>query len=808
MPGQPISSECDSFTLSDLLQKYSQDYADRAALVFHDLPGSDGLASSRSEEGSRLGRERQVSPIATLAEIEACTGLESICWTYADLDRHARQIGVWLSQHAEVGDRALLVYQPGLEFSAAFFGCLYAGVLPVPASYPKPRRKLSRLANMAMDCQPRLVLTSRATFATISLESQAPVLSEIPWQETDRLPLIADATSWQPVERQLDDLAFLQYTSGSTTEPRGVMVTHRNLLHNMEMIRRGFGVSQVRTPDEITAHVFWLPAYHDMGLIGGILTPLHWGGTSHLLAPATFLGRPLAWLEMLSATGATISGAPNFAYELCVTKTKPAERAALDLSRWRLAFCGAEPIRADTLRKFAEAFAPAGFRADSFYPCYGLAEATLLVTGPQGPGRPHVLQVDRESLTRGCIELVQAASAGVDGDGADGVRRQTLVGCGSSPGSQELRIVDPHTCQLQVEGRIGEIWISGDSVARGYWRQGELSREVFSARLADARSKSDLQYPFRGSDPAQGTTHGLPAGAPATIEQERTYMRTGDLGFQLGDQLYVTGRLKDLLILRGRNHYPQDIEQTAQQAHEAVDLGAAFAVECEEPVSHLQGTSAAAPAQEQLVVVHQVKRAHRRSDLDSVLRTIRRAIVEQHELEPQAIVLIRPASLPLTTSGKVRRSHCRELYSRDELRILAQWRQSAEPANTQAWDDLQVRAGEDSTEFQVVRPDFTELAQAGDPCQLGFVIENWMLSWVAERAKLERAELNSNTPFAELGVDSLTAIELNQELEESLQLKIPPVAAWDYPTPATLANYLAEQFLAGDQWSREPRVES
>jgi len=768
MPGQSILSGCDLRTLSDRLQRCARDHADRAALVFHAPPGRDAAATSQSKE------ERKVSPVASLAEIEDRTGLESVCWTYADLERRARRIGAWLSQHAEAGDRVLLAYLPGLEFSAAFFGCLCAGVLPVPATYPKPRRRLSRLANMASDCQPRMVLTSRETLETISWESQAPVLRVIPWQATDALPPIASAAEWQPMQRQPDDLAFLQYTSGSTTQPRGVMVSHRNLLHNMGMIRHGFGISPEGTTDEITTYAFWLPAYHDMGLIGGILTPLYWGGTSHLLAPATFLRRPLAWLEMISATGATFSGAPNFAYDLCVTKTKPSERVALDLSRWQLAFCGAEPIRADTLRKFAEAFAPSGFRANAFYPCYGLAEATLLASGPQGPSLPRVLQVDRESLTRGRVEPLEATR-----NEAPRARRQSLVCCGNLSESQELRIVDPHTCQPQVEGRIGEIWIRGDSVARGYWRQEELSREVFAAQLANGESGSDLH----------SEAHESSVDPSAAFEEERSFLRTGDLGFQMKGQLYVTGRLKDLLILHGRNHYPQDIEQTAQQAHGAVDLGAAFAVEGGDPGEQEEGASGVGPSREQLVVVHQVQREHHRSNLDDALRAIRRAIVEEYELDPHAIVLIRPASLPITTSGKVRRSHCRELFLCGELKVLAQWRRSEEQRDPHFGEE------EEARNAPVVRPDFTELAQAGDPRQLGDAIENWMLVWLAEQAHLERAELKASTPFAELGVDSMTAIELNQELEETLRLKIPPVAAWDYPTPATLARYLAEQFL-------------
>ncbi len=714
MQGKTIHAAQQLSTLSELLQQRAAQHADRTAFIFHD------------------------EPIAGQSELEA-----TLCWTYAELDQRARSIGAWLSQNAEMGDRALLVYAPGLDFIAAYFGCIYAGVLPVPATYPKPRRPLPRLATMARDCKPRLVLTSRNTLSTIRLDEQEPVISEIPWQTTDAIG--SAPSDWQPVNTTHEDLAFLQYTSGSTTEPRGVMVSHRNLLHNLEMIRRGFDIPQAGTTDEITKGVFWLPSYHDMGLIGGILTPIYVGGTSHLLSPTTFLRRPICWLEAIASTGATISGAPNFAYEMCVAKIKPADRASLDLQNWRLAFCGAEPINAATLQEFADAFAPAGFRSDAFYPCYGLAESTLLVSGTHGPGKPHVLDIDRASLAKHRIELVDPSHS----------HRQQVVGCGYSLNSQELRIVDPNTFEQHREGAVGEIWVRGDSVARGYWQQDALTEEVFAARPAGGDALSPLQS---GASPQSGA-----------------FLRTGDLGFQHDGQLYVTGRLKDMIILRGRNHYPQDIERTAQQAHEAVDLGAAFTTE---------GTDSRGRQQEQLVVIHQIHRQHRKADLDEVLRAIRRAIVEEHELDPQAIVLIRPVSLPRTSSGKVQRSLCRELFESSKLPIKAQWINQA--------DDLSSKL----SALPLTRPDFSAISRADDPEQLGKAIENWMLTWLADRAGLDLSDMQSSTPFAELGVDSLSAIELSQELEDALQLKIPPVAAWDYPTPRALSRYLAESYLA------------
>lgn len=751
MHGKTIHGGQELLTLTDLLQQRAAQYRDRTAFVFH----SDSDAFRAGTDGAET----------------------AVRWTFGQLDDRARAIGAWLSQHAEAGDRALLVYAPGLDFVAAYFGCVYAGVLPVPATYPKPRRPLPRLATMARDCQPRLVLTSHETLDTICLEQQEPVIRDIPWQTTDMLD--TPPIGWQPVSPAPDDLAFLQYTSGSTTEPRGVMVSHRNLLHNLEMIRCGFGVAPAGTSDKITTGLFWLPAYHDMGLIGGILTPLYVGGTSHFLTPATFLRRPMNWLEALSATRAEISGAPNFAYELCVAKSKLADRAALDLRSWRLAFCGAEPIQAATLSEFAEAFAPAGFQGDSFYPCYGLAEATLLVSGARGPNQPHVLQVDRASLANHQIELVDTTHS----------RRQSLVGCGGSLDSQELRIVDPKSCRPKSDGTVGEIWVRGDSVARGYWQQEKLSEEVFSARPAHGETA--------GGEMIDGE---MIAGrnGEAGLGQ-RAFLRTGDLGFQLDGQLFIAGRLKDIIILRGRNHYPQDIERTAQQSHEAVDTGAAFTVSSSALRTKEAGqTSPPQHEQEQLVVVHQIRREHRKADLDEVMRAIRRAIVEEHELDPQVIVLIRPVSLPLTSSGKVQRSLCREMLVDDRLPVKAQWVNPRSPAQSDDMPptDLPLE-GAPPVDSPPVRPDFAAIAASTDPDQLAAAVEDWMLTWLADRAGIERTELQSSTPFAELGVDSLTAIELSQELEEALQLKIPPAAAWDHPTPAALAQFLAEMFLAG-----------
>jgi acyl-CoA synthetase (AMP-forming)/AMP-acid ligase II/acyl carrier protein len=628
-----------------------------------------------------------------------------------------------LAKRVAVGDRVLLVYPPGLEFIGAFFGCVYAGVLPVPATYPKPRRPMPRLDSIAADCSPSLVLTETSVLGGLCLEQQAPAISALTWEATDLIPTRSSG-QYEPVVRSADDIAFLQYTSGSTSEPRGVMVTHGNLLHNLAAISQGFGIEPGSSPNA----VFWLPAYHDMGLIGGILTPLFVGGTSTLIAPATFLRRPQRWLELLSVYEATISGAPNFGYELVTRKTTVAEREALDLSRWRVAFCGAEPIHAVMLAEFAEAFACAGFRSSSFYPCYGLAESTLMVTGGQSTDGPSILHVDYEALRNDQV----VATADCNGT------TSALVGCGRECGDLKVQIVDPQTRNARGPDEVGEIWVCGHSVARGYWNKDAANAEIFRARIVNN-------------------------GAP-----QAEYLRTGDLGFRHGGELFITGRLKDMIIVRGRNHYPQDLERTALAAHEAVDQGAAFSIEV--------------AGHEELVLVHQWRREFRDVDQNQIIHAIRTAIVAEHEIDPHAIVLIRPASLPVTSSGKVQRSRCREMYLNGELTVSTEW------VNQYAAGD-EIDGAADLTS----PPDFLSRVGQLSQQQLQTELESWLVGWLAIRANLTPSLLAPTTPFAQLGIDSLTAVEISQELDQMLGLQSPPMVIWSCPNPAELAAYLASE---------------
>ena len=692
----------------------------------------EDMHDNRKEPGFRfanLGEVLQVRasqfPERTAFVYENDEGMQE-AWTYAQLEARSRTLASWLVRRAGMDDRALLVYPPGLEFIAAFLGCVYAGVLPVPATYPKPRRPSPRLDSIAEDCQPSLVLTHSSTLGGLCLDQQSPAISELAWEPTDLIPT-ADASDFEPLSRGSEDLAFLQYTSGSTSEPRGVMVTHGNILHNLSAIRLGFALED----DSHEQGVFWLPAYHDMGLIGSILTPMFVGGTSTLIAPTTFIRRPLRWLELMSETQSAISGAPNFGYDLAVRKTTVDERINLNLRHWRLAFCGAEPINPATLDEFATAFEKAGFRPAVFYPCYGLAETTLLVTGGQRMDGPRVLHVDRDAKREHRVICLAERNGS----------SQSLVGCGSACEGLSYRIVDPVTLRKCDPDQVGEIWVQGDSVAAGYWNKGTTNEEIFRAQLA-------------GDGSAE-------------------YLRTGDLGFSHEGELYVTGRLKDVIIVRGRNHYPQDLERTAQLAHEAVDLGAAFSVEVD--------------GREELVLVFQWKREFRNADHEAIMHAVRTAIVDEHEIDPHAIVLIRPASLPITSSGKVQRRKCRELFLADQLSVTSQWtNHMCGGDNLPAEAILELSAS----------PDFLSQAPDLSVRELTALLQTWLVAWLSQRANIQPGNMQPDTPFAELGIDSLTAVEVSQELDHVLGLQSPPMVIWSCPTPKELAEYLAGELQA------------
>ncbi|HEX6861479.1 MAG TPA: fatty acyl-AMP ligase, partial [Thermoanaerobaculia bacterium] len=508
---------------------------------------------------------------------------------YGELDVRARAIGAALERLGGRGERALLLFPAGLDFISAFFGCLYAGAVAVPSYPPAARRPQPRLRSIARSAGVRFVLTTAAIAGKREeVTAHVPELADAVWVATDAVE-DALAAEWSGILPGTEALAFLQYTSGSTADPKGVRVSHGNLLHNEELIRQAFGQS------EESVIVGWLPLYHDMGLIGNVLQPLYVGARCILMSPLAFLQQPARWLYAISRYRATTSGGPNFAYDLCAKKALSA-REELDLSSWKVAYNGAEPVRAATLDRFAAAFAPCGFRREAFYPCYGLAEATLFVTGG-APGEAPVVERFEE---------------------------RSLVGCGRVRGGQTVAVVDPETGVPAAPDQVGEIWIAGPSVAGGYWGKPEETERDFAAHLATG---------------------------------EGPFLRTGDLGFLRAGELFVAGRLKDLLILRGRNHYPQDLELTAESSHPALRPGgsAAFAAEI--------------AGEESAILVAEVER-RAAAPAGEVAAAIRRAIASEHEVQVREVVLIQAGTLPKTSSGKVQRGACRAAWLAGGLAVV------------------------------------------------------------------------------------------------------------------------------------------
>lgn len=522
--------------------------------------------------------------------------------TYRTLVDQVRQVAYQLIEARLAGERALLVYSTMLDFAVALLGCFQAGVVAVPVYPPAPHRSNKPLLAVARNCSAAAVLTTAARRGSlIEHFAELPMLRILATDEVDLAP--APAGSARPAITA-DHLAFLQYTSGTTGSPKGVRVSHGNLLANLEMIQKQFSGRRTVPCGS------WLPLFHDMGLIGTLLAPLHVGTHALHMSPIDFLKRPVHWLQMISSFRIGFSGGPNFAYDHCVARIPDDQKVGLDLGCWKIAFSGAEPVRADTIERFADAFAVCGFRREAFYPCYGMAEATLFVTGPrQGEPRPILERFDAAALERG--EAVATAS--------QDLATRTLVSCGQPDPELTVEIVDPERCVRCTPGRVGEIWLAGPSVTRSYWGPSEAN-VAFEAHILDEQGR-EVAGPF---------------------------YRTGDLGLMHGAELYITGRRKDMVILNGRNHYPQDIERTVDHCHSAVRRGgvAAFAVELD--------------AREALGLAIEIDRqaALDPGALQEILQTARRAVATEHEVAIGVAVLVRAGSLPRTTSGKLRRKAC------------------------------------------------------------------------------------------------------------------------------------------------------
>jgi 8-amino-7-oxononanoate synthase len=672
---------------------------------------------------------------------------EELNITYAELDRKARALGAWLLSEGMAGKRVLLLYPSGLDFIAAFMGCLYGGAIAVPAYPPRKNRSVERIEAIAADAEASVALTTRDVVDRFdALRATAPSLEHLIWKVDSELD-VAWADRWERPDIDGSTLAFLQYTSGSTGTPKGVMLSHENLLHNSLRIMQAFEITRSQSG------VFWLPSFHDMGLIGGILVPLYGGKFNVLMSPVAFLQKPLRWLQAISKYRATISGGPNFAYELCVRKTTPEQRATLDLSSWTLAFNGAEPVRAETIDAFCEAFAPCGFRREAFYPCYGLAESTLMVTGGMKFEPPVVRSFDAASIETGAA-VVRPANA-------PAVRR--LVGSGRELDGQDVLIVDPQSCEALPPGRVGEIWVSGPSVAQGYWNRGDASAATFGAMLTQSDQPST----------EQAVTTWQPNQGP--------YLRTGDLGFFDNGELFVAGRLKDLIIIRGRNHYPQDIEHAVEEASTLVRAGsiAAFAVDVD--------------GRERVAVVAEVERGKREpAEVAAAFEAIRKRLATEHELAVEAIVLVRPNSVPKTSSGKIQRHACKRQFLDGTLEVVDQhvgWLQPAVPTPGSEQPRLarQRPIGEASRTGRADRELPQEIVQA-------------VFDHVRRIAKERAGNLTLDTNIVELGLDSLERMEIVASLEESFGARFPEQVLPQIETCREVSEAILDHMPVKDQF--------
>jgi acyl-CoA synthetase (AMP-forming)/AMP-acid ligase II/acyl carrier protein len=622
--------------------------------------------------------------------------------TMGELDERARALAATIQDRGLEGQPIVLLFPPGIDYIVGFWACLYAKAIAVPAYPPDPKqldRTLPRLGGILRDSGAKAILTT-ATIRLLaeSIFKRALGIKDVSWLTTR---MAVAAGDWKPPRITRDDLAFLQYTSGSTGEPKGVMITHGNLIANTDMITAGMSV------EKGLSAILWLPPYHDMGLIGGIIQPIISSVNILLMSPLDFISRPLRWLSVISRRRLQASGGPNFAYDLCARRITATQKATLDLSSWDLAFTGAEPIRSNSLRRFAEEFAECGFKAEAFYPCYGLAEATVYVTGAERRTPPTIRAFDREKIGRGEVRDARSLSS------------VEVVGVGRPGAGLDVRIVDPDTLEPCEADRVGEVWVSGPSVGAGYWKRDEETQHTFNARLAHSTD------------------------GPA-------FLRTGDLGFLKDGELFVVGRLKDLVIVNGTNYYPQDIETIADHAHPAIRSGSTAAIGVDRPTGEVLG------------LVAEVN-TDRREDLEAAAIALRAEVTRGVGIAPTIIAFIPRRALPKTSSGKVRRRAAREGLLDGTLPTCAVFDdgQAPAPAASPEVPSLDA-AGQQRLAILRLPPEERERA-----------ITAIVFDGLREVKPSAVDAANLDTPVTELGLDSINVVELLAEMEERSGVVLP-----------------------------------
>ena len=609
---------------------------------------------------------------------------ENESFTYRQIETRSKALGASMQKVGKKGDRVLLLFQPGLSYVASLFACFYTGFVAVPAYPPQRNRGIERINTIIADSEAHICIVSQHVYDNIQSQKLTKknndLLDQLQWIVYED---VADNKSKEFNNTFIspDDVVLLQYTSGSTGNPKGVIITQLNLLYNSEYIRQSFEL------DRSTVGVHWLPVFHDMGLIGGILQVAYIGGVNIGMPPMAFLKKPLNWLKAIEKYGGTTSGGPDFGYDYCIRKTNEEERRNLDLSTIKVLYCGAEPIRKSTYNEFAHKFAISKFKEEQFYSCYGLAESTLIVTGGLHYDKPKYLKVDIDALSGNKIVILNNGQLG----GID------LVGCGRTWMDTNVEIVDPVTMKKAEKNKVGELWISGPTVAAGYWNKPEETKLIFGAMFADT-----------GEGP---------------------FLRTGDLGFLHEGELYITGRLKDLIIIRGVNHYPNDIEFTIQNSIPELrrNMGAVFPV-----------TKAGI---ESLVIVQELERsAIRNTDFDKLIENIRQVVAEEHELDIYSIVLIKTGSIPITSSGKIQHRQTKYKFLIDDLSVVAQWTK------------------EEINDYDALANETNDLSEEA--------IKEWLISWIMRNQNFRREDIEVDKNIMSYGIDSLTAVTLETEISK------------------------------------------
>jgi acyl-CoA synthetase (AMP-forming)/AMP-acid ligase II len=597
--------------------------------------------------------------------------------SFEQLDTMSRSVASCLQQHGKKGDRVVLFFQPGIPYIISLFACFYAGMVAVPAYPPRRNRSSYRVFSIVENAGVSMCLTSQQVKKDIERNFASDFASQNLHWICYEDAIMHSAGLWNDPNLKGEELALLQYTSGSTGEPKGVMITHYQILYNSEYIRQSFGFSKQ------TIGMNWLPIYHDMGLIGTIMQAPYIGALSITMPPVAFLQDPLKWLKAISRFKVTTAGGPNFGFDHCLQKVPQHELSHLDLSSVETFFCGAEPVRAKTMQDFASYFAQAGARPEQLYPCYGMAETVLIVTGGNKLSPLRFITINSKALARGIVEKI----------GEDQPEAITLTGCGHTWMDTKVRIVHPETYEAVPEGHTGEIWICGSGVTQGYWGRTEENLRTFGAQIHNEGSTS--------------------------------YFRSGDLGFMDGNELYITGRIKDLLIFRGVNYYPTDIEFAVQEAHASLrkNAGAAFSV-----MVH---------GEEQLIIAQEVERsAMHNLPQDELFSTIRQTLSEEFELSVYAILLLRPGSIPLTSSGKIQRRVTKYGYLTGELQSIAAWKK--ETGN----EEISMTAATITAEN----------------------LQAWLVQWVNKKLHIPLSEIDVNKPVTSFGLDSLAAVALESEI--------------------------------------------